>query len=189
MSKSRWAVVVVAIALLPMAVGLLAGGGVYRTVNAGRGEAYVVNRFTGKAFPVRPREPEAKLDPAAEAIDLVKRERASRYFTDALDASEGPAPVSRVPTLSRVSAYERVDEYLQRLGEEAKGRVRTIGWKADRQPDGLYVVSFRAEQPGHANTKGLGWEVDVENQIVRFINDDPELARHYGFENGKVSTE
>jgi hypothetical protein len=187
MSRGKWLLVVVGAAVFLLAVGVL-GGGVYRTVNLGDGEAYVVNRFTGKAFPVIPQERKAKLDPAAEAIDLVKREGASRFFSDA--GAAGLRPSARIPISVIASLNEEtVEQYLGEMARNAKGRVRTIGWKADRQPDGLFVVSFRAERPGRAHTKGLGWEVDVQNRIVRFINDDPELARHYGFENGKVSTE
>jgi hypothetical protein len=163
MSKSRWVLVVVGATVFLLAVGVL-GGGVYCTVNLGRGGAYLVNRFTGRRFPVGRREPEVKLDPATEAIDLVKLERADRFFAD--------------------GDSESVDDYVRRMAEEARGRVRTLGWEAEREPDGLYVVTFRAQRPGtKVPTRGLGWEVDVEHRIVRFINDDPELAKYYGFGN------
>jgi len=172
MSKSKWVMVIVGAAAFLLAVGVL-GGGVYRTVNLGRGDAYIVNRFTGRAFPVRPREPEPKFDPATEAIGLVKQESASRFFTNA----DGGYFQSTT-----------CEDYVRCMAEEARGRVRTQGWKAERQPDGLYVVSFRAERPGQeSRTRGLGWEVDVDNRIVRFINGDPELAKHYGFGDSGVS--
>ena len=44
--RARWVFGVIA-ALVLLAVAFLLGGGVYRTVNAGGGRVYVVNRFTG----------------------------------------------------------------------------------------------------------------------------------------------
>jgi len=47
MSKGRWAAAVVVSAAVLLGA-FLGGGGVYRTVNAGGGRVYIVNRFTGK---------------------------------------------------------------------------------------------------------------------------------------------
>jgi len=298
MNRGKLAGILVVTGVLAVAVGLLAGGGVYRTVNVGRGDAYIVNRFTGKAFPVIPREPEAKLGPAAEAIALVKRQDSDRYFADwpidygeyfevlaamekrhkarltagraghqvpggfsqprctnadtrsahdmperaavdcqiigkgraehdalASDLRKNPdiwakgeladdpmspagswlvhveyrpaggrptasAPVRETPTTAQTfvglhpphGSGLSVEECLVDMAANAKGRVRIIGWEAKMQPDGLYVVVFQARFGDEKRpATRLGWEVDPENQIVRFINDDPELARRYGF--------
>jgi hypothetical protein len=159
---------------------ILAGGGIYHVVSLGYGKAYIVNRFTGRAYPLvpPPQAPEQSIsprrDPAAEAIDLVKREPASKWFR--FDAAEGLQWMSATDT-------ESVEDYYQRvLGHPGaiEGRMRVLGWKADRQPDGLYVVSLPLDLKGKIK-KGIGWEVDTEHHIVRAIGRDSELAKHYGF--------
>lgn len=53
--RARWVFAVVA-GLVVLGAAFLLGGGVYRTVNAGNGEVYVVNRFTGSARVLSPNE-------------------------------------------------------------------------------------------------------------------------------------
>jgi len=166
MSRGKWLLVVVGAAAFLLAVGVL-GGGVYRTVNLGHGDAYLVNRFTGKAFPVIPREPEAMPDPAAEAISLVKSAQASEYFDFA-------------------THFQTVEDCVRGLQSEQKGLVPPLGWTAEKQPSGLYVV-YAGGRHADKVARAFGWEVDVANRIVRFINDDPELAKHYGFADSGTS--
>ena len=56
MSRSAKVSIVLA-GLLLLAAAFISGGGIYRTVNLGYGEAYVVNRFTGSVRVLSPDEP------------------------------------------------------------------------------------------------------------------------------------
>ena len=138
-----------------------------------RGDTMRVNRVTGAAQVLRvygwddvwrplPGGPEGPQgDRAAEAISIVKEEPAERWFAEPHYA-------------------ESVEDWLRRMGQETKGYHGVMKWSAEKQADGLYIVYFRV-QPPSAKTPGLGWEVDVENRVVRYINDDSGLRKHYGF--------
>lgn len=148
------------VSLIVLCLALVLAGGIYRTVNAGGRGLYVVNRFTGKAYPLINEETPQNLTPAEE-ID-----RAIQLAKDSDELGGG----MRID-----NAFE-----IREIIEEMKGPVTVLGWKAEKKEAGLYLVSFTFQHP-QGPVSGFFWEVNTKEDIVRLVSGDTELGKHYGF--------
>ena len=83
-------------------------------------------------------------------------------------------------------AYD-VEWCVRNVWSSMKGPQPPLLWKAEKHSSGLYVVSVGGMR-GDRLVSIYGWEVDVENRVVRFLNDDPELAKSYGFKGVKLQS-
>jgi len=102
---------------LVLALAFLAGGGVYRTVNAGDGLAYLVNRFTGKAWVLVAYEKSEVLAPKPKRVPLQGADLAIALAKN----MQGD-----------LSEYGGNFDWLRRrlANPEANGEVEMVGWKA-----------------------------------------------------------
>ncbi len=59
-----------------------------------------------------------------------------------------------------------------------KGELRIIGWRVRRIDDQVYLVSYTFDDG--SGSRGWFWEVNLIGDIVRNVNEDPELKEKYG---------
>lgn len=131
--RAKWVIAIVASATVLLGA-FLAGGGVYRTVNAGGGRVYIVNRFTGKTRVVHG-EVVARLKTEAEAEREEARAEEERGKQVALRRERETAEAARA------SGAEFVGDRTSKLYHRAALTYGMMYDSSDRDPTCLADVT------------------------------------------------
>jgi hypothetical protein len=61
--------------------------------------------------------------------------------------------------------------------ENLKGEVEVLGWRAERHPSSVWIVSFTARHRGEV--VGFYYEVQLPSRLIRLVTGDDELEAKY----------
>lgn len=165
MNKTVILMVVIVVTALLIGLYIYSENTRYYIQSTGQGEAYKIDRKTGKTWLVV-RDSEFLVEgsdlttkfksPEQRAIELVKN-------SDAL----------------RISFFGgTVDSQIKDWLEIKKGTLKIFGWEAKKFNNQKYLVSYTFDEG--SGRVGFFFEVNLVAEIVREISGDPELEKEYG---------
>jgi hypothetical protein len=129
-------------------------------------QAYKIDRQTGQVWAISyeqseevlPRKAASWSSPEEEAIALAK--------------------LFKFPNTSTFGGISTEDAIKQQL-EGMKGPLRVDGWKAKKADEQTYIVGYLYDRGTNSNSSGWVFEVNLKAEIVRELNQDPDLAQHW----------